>query len=60
LKKNKLVIREELGTITSDPIYFVEDAYTLYCRTRNLNVAKQLYKELKLEYQREQENASKV
>ena len=58
--KNELVIRRELGTTTSDPIYFVEDSYTLFCRTRNLNVAEQIYKNLKLEYKQEHENASKV
>lgn len=57
---NELVIRLEEGTDTSDPIYFVEDSYTLFCRTRNLNVAKQIYKDLKLEYNREKEHASKV
>lgn len=58
--KNKLEINIEHDGCVSDPIYKVEDAYTLYMRTRNRKVAESCYKNLKLEYQREKENARKV
>ncbi len=57
--KNKLEINIEYDDI-SDPIYKVEDAHTLYMRTRDRRVAENCYNDLKLEYQREKENASKV
>ena len=57
--KNKLKINIEYDDI-SDPIYKVEDAHTLYMRTRDRRVAENCYNDLKLEYQREKENASKV
>jgi ATP-dependent DNA ligase len=58
--KNKLVINIEYDGCVSDPIYKVEDAYNLYMRTRDKRVAERCYEDLKLEYQREKENASKV
>jgi len=58
--KNKLEINTEYDEIISDPIYRVEDAHTLYMRTRSRKVAETCYNDLKLEYQREKENASKV
>lgn len=58
--KNKLEINVEYDEIISDPIYRVEDTHTLYMRTRSRKVAETCYNDLKLEYQREQENASKV
>ena len=57
--KNKLEINIEDDGCT-DPIYKVEDAHTLYMRTRDRRVAEKCYNDLKLEYQREKENASKV
>jgi hypothetical protein len=57
--KNKLEINIEDDGCT-DPIYKVEDAHTLYMRTRDRRVAENCYNDLKLEYQREKENASKV
>jgi hypothetical protein len=58
--KNKLEINVEYDGCISDPIYKVEDAHTLYMRTRDRRVAENCYNDLKLEYQREKENASKV
>lgn len=58
--KNKLVINIEYDDVITDPIYKVEDAHNLYMRTRDRNVAERCYNDLKLEYQREKENASKV
>ena len=57
---NKLVINVEYDGVITDPIYKVEDSYTLYMRTRNRNVAEECYNNLKLEYQAEKQNASKV
>ena len=58
--KNKLEINVEYDGCISDPIYKEEDAHTLYMRTRSRKVAETCYNDLKLEYQREKENASKV
>jgi hypothetical protein len=55
--KNKLIIREEVkpdNTLT----YVVEDKYTVYMLTGNLACAKELVENLKLEYNREKQNAS--
>ena len=57
---NKLIIRTEVGKNIVDRMYFVEDAHTLYVRTTNLQVAEDLFKKLKLEYQEELKNASKI
>ena len=57
---NKLVINIEYDGVVTDPIYKVEDRDTLYMRTRDRNVAEKCYNELKLEYQAEKQNASKV
>jgi hypothetical protein len=57
---NKLVITIEYDEVIADPIYKVEDAHTLYMRTRDRNVAEKCYNNLKLEYQAEKQNASKV
>jgi len=57
---NKLIIRTEVGKNIVDRMYFVEDAHTLYVRTTNLQVAEDLFKQLKLEYQEELKNASKI
>jgi hypothetical protein len=57
---NKLIIRTEVGKNVVDRMYFVEDAHTLYVRTTNLQVAEDLFKQLKLEYQEELKNASKI
>jgi|TARA_B110000977_G_scaffold197500_1_gene280149 hypothetical protein len=55
--KNKLIIREEVkpdNTLT----YVVEDNYTVYMLTGNLACAEELVRNLKLEYNREKQNAS--
>jgi len=57
---NKLQINIEYDNCVSDPIYKVEDAHTLYMRTRDRRVAEQTYKTLKAEYERGKKNASKV
>ena len=57
---NKLMINIEYDGVVTDPIYKVEDKYTLYMRTRDIKVAEMCYKHLKVEYQLEKENASKV
>jgi len=59
LKKNELKITVEYDhTLISDPIYKVEDAYTLYMRTRDKRVAETCYNRLKEEYEKEKKNAS--
>jgi len=55
--KNKLIIREEIKADNS-LTYVVEDKYTVYMLTGNLACAKELVRQLKLEYKMEQENAS--
>ena len=41
-------------------IFKVEDANNLYLVTKNRSVADKVFKQLKLEYKKEQENASSV
>ena len=60
MKKNKLKITVEYDSCISNPIYKVEDTYTLYMRTRDKRVAETTYNYLKAEYKRGQQNASKV
>ena len=61
MKKNELKINVEYDhTLTSDPIYKVEDAHTLYMRTRDKRVAESCYNTLKAEYNKGKQNASKV
>jgi len=57
--KNKLRIITERDENLIE-IFKVEDANTLYVVTRTRAVAEKAYKELKLEYKKEQENASKI
>tara|TARA_B100001063_G_scaffold156438_1_gene145903 strand:- start:264 stop:422 length:159 start_codon:yes stop_codon:yes gene_type:complete len=47
----KLIIERDEDLI---PIYKVEDANNLYLVTKNRSVADKVYKELKLEYKKEQ------
>lgn len=59
MKKNELKINVVYDyEITSDPIYKVEDAYTLYMRTRDKRVAETCYNQLKAEYEKGKQNAS--
>jgi len=57
--KNKLILREEV--LDNQSIrYIVEDAHQVYMLTGNLAVAEEVVRKLKLEYNREKQNASKV
>lgn len=58
MKKNELKITVEYDSVIADPIYKVEDAHTLYMRTRDRRVAEHTFKELKEEYEKEKKNAS--
>lgn len=49
-KKNELKINVEYDNCVSDPIYLVEDAHTLYMRTRDRRVAEHTFNQLKAEY----------
>ena len=57
-KKNELKITVEYEDGRLEPIYKVEDTYTLYVRTRDKRVAENTYNYLKAEYKRGQQNAS--
>ena len=55
--KNRLILREEV--LDDQTIrYIVEDAHQVYMLTGNLAVAEELVRNLKLEYNREKQNAS--
>ena len=61
MKKNKLLIledKDEGGKL----VYKVRDSRRLFCITHSKDVALKVFKELKIDYQKqkEQENASKV
>ena len=57
--KNRLILREEV--LDDQTIrYIVEDAHQVYMLTGNLAVAEELVRNLKLEYQRELQNASQI
>ena len=57
--KNKLILREEV--LDNQSIrYIVEDAHQVYMLTGNLAVAEEVVRKLKLEYNQEKQNASKV
>lgn len=58
MKKNELKITVEYDGCVSDPLYKVEDTYTLYMRTRDKRVAENTFNALKAEYERGQKNAS--
>lgn len=57
-KKNELKINVEYHDGNLEPIYKVEDTYTLYVRTRDKRVAENTYNYLKAEYKRGKQNAS--
>ena len=59
--RNKLVILEDKDE-SSNVVYKVRDARRLFLITHNKDLALRVFKELKLEYQKqkEQENASKI
>ena len=56
---NRLILREEV--LANNSIrYIVEDAHQVYMLTGNRAVAEEIVIKLKLEYQQEIQNASKV
>lgn len=57
--KNKLELIQEL-TEEGVTQYKVFDRDTLYLITLNKSLAEKVYKQLKLEYQAEKQNASKI
>ena len=59
--KNKLVILEDKDE-SSNVVYKVRDARRLFLITYNKDLASRVFKELKLDYQKqkERENASKI
>lgn len=61
LKKNKLLLLEEKDE-SDRVVYKVRDSRRLFLITHNKDVALKVFKELKIDYQKqkEQENASKV
>lgn len=61
LKKNKLLLLEEKDE-SDRVVYKVRDNRRLFLITHNKDVALKVFKELKIDYQKqkEQENASKV
>lgn len=59
MKKNKLVIMQDLdekGRI----VFKVRDSNRLFLITHSKDLAERIFKQLKLDYQKEKENASKV
>lgn len=59
MKKNKLVIMQDLDE--NDRIVFkVRDSNRLFLITHSKDLAERIFKQLKLDYQKEKENASKV
>lgn len=59
MKTNKLLITEYMND-DKELAYKVEDKYTVYMITRSKTLAERTYNYLKLEYQTEKQNASKV
>jgi hypothetical protein len=57
--KNKLEITIERDEDLIE-IYKVHDINTLYLITRNRTLAEKVFKDLKLDYKKDKENASKV
>ena len=57
--KNKLLITEYMND-DKELAYKVEDKYSIYMLTRNKTLAEETYNYLKLEYQQELKNASKI
>ena len=55
--KNKLKLTTERDKDLVQ-IFKVEDAHNLYLLTKNRSVADKVFKQLKLEYKKEEENAS--
>jgi hypothetical protein len=57
--KNKLELIQELN-MAGETQYKVFDIDTLYLITRDKSLAERIYKQFKLEYQAEKQNASKI
>ncbi len=61
MKKNKLIIVQDTNE-KGEKVYKVQDNRRLFLITSNKDLASRVFKQLKLDYQkqREQENASKI
>jgi|TARA_B110000967_G_C18724336_1_gene479300 hypothetical protein len=57
--KNRLLITPYVNQ-DKEVAYKVEDSFTVYMITRNKTLAEETYNYLKLEYQQELKNASKI
>jgi hypothetical protein len=57
--RNKLELTQELNE-AGETQYKVFDRDTLYLITRDKSLAERIYKQFKLEYQAEKQNASKI
>ena len=57
--KNKLELIQELN-MAGETQYKVFDRDTLYLITKDKSLAERIYKQFKLEYQAEKQNASKI
>jgi|TARA_B110000259_G_scaffold175128_1_gene210059 hypothetical protein len=57
--KNKLELIQELNA-AGETQYKVFDRDTLYLITKDKSLAERIYKQFKLEYQAEKQNASKI
>ena len=59
MKKNRLLILEDKDE-NNRTVYKVRDSRRLFLITHSKDVALKVFKELKLDYKKERENASKV